>query len=1247
MHRLPSPVMRLLSTLVLMNSLYVWWLCLWCSVCSVTSPVHLYSPLTDQRSVHATSPRVHAQWTSTGGPVVRVLGSGIDMASHSGSTTAPITYDMDVLYQLNNNTQCSPELRNNLRVLHIYRRWGTRRSVRGGRKVNNTNMTHLLSSINPVSTFDINGFQGTPNNLKGHISPGDGHCLLWSLITSMKYQQHGSRSISMDELKAYVFCETINNADKYLPFVKDMSPRNLFSGLRAYLLSKCYNQDFGDIVIKVLANAFNVKLRILNEGQRFPIDIRPDRVCVSKCIYLHRRGQHYNGTVQVAPVSRTHSHNYHAPQVQDQRAPRECRSSCQPIPVVTTRPRLPAHKPASNRPSSLETLIDNQLSLPVFTNTNITGALADKLSEISVICSENNVDCCCVTETWCTPLVPDSTVSMNGYTLFRRDRRDGRLCGGIACYIRSSIPVVKVWRDLENNNLETMWLTLRPQKMPRLWSHISIGVVYHPPKQPDWTMCQHLVESMDTIKQTYPSTGFFVLGDFNHMKDRYLKSAHHLQQMVKQPTHMRSVIDLCYSNMAAYYDPPKHLPGIGLSKHQFIVMKPAGVNTQKPDVQFVTRRENKPAAKQALREAISKLHWEPVIKLPSCAEQVDSFYSIMTHLIDTYLPSKTVKRCNHDHAWVTDDFRRLVQLRQVHFHQGNSRTFNFYRNKVNRLRKSLKRTYYANKMKQLQANNPKQWWKLIKDVSGQSTPTNSLQGLANSAAEGSRMLLAEKINSSLQAVTHDIPPLQKVTYTPSNVPSEFIISREQVEKQMSKIKVGKAGGPDSVPNWLLRDMSTHLAPVICSIWNASFREAHVPEAWKRADIAPIPKTTPPANIEKDIRPISLTPTLSKGIEAHARNWTGLSLTPSLDPFQFGSRSKFSTTTALTQLIHAWLLELDKPGTVIRTLLIDYRKAFDRVDHTILLGKLQNLGLPDFLVGWYASFLSDRKQRVKIGDTTSSWADVTAGVPQGTLTGPTAFLLHINDLQTVCSHMKYVDDTSIWESTNISGSTSKLQQAADQVITWSAANRMQLNTDKTKEMTIYFGRKPLTFQNVSIEGEPIESVTTCKLLGVLINDKLTWDEHINYITSKANKRLYFLRMLRRANVNNAHITQVYTSTVRSVLEYAAEVWHPGTTQKLTQQVEHIQKRFLKIIYPDLSYNKALVAAQLETLECRREDICKTWFSKLCEQTHPLHHLLPPKRNITRLRKASTFTIPTVKTERLKRSPIFYGLFKYQS
>ena len=709
---------------------------------------------------------------------------------------------------------------------------------------------------------------------------------------------------------------------------------------------------------------------------------------------------------------------------------------------------------------------------------------------------------------------------------------------------------------------------------------------------------------------------------------------------------MRSVIDLCYTNMVQYYSTPVHLPGVGLSKHQVIVIRPSSCGPNKPETYHVCRRDHRPKAKQALKDAISKVHWEPVIRLSTCEEQMHAFSTIMDDLVNTFLPMKVMKRCSNDHPWISDEFRRVIQLRQHHHHAGNTLMYNVYRNKANRMRKQLKSRFYANKMAELQSECPRRWWQLIKDITGQRSPQNTLQGLANTTGDGSMAGLAEQINASLQRVTDDMTPLRCTTLPAAHVPSKYIIPVNSVEKQLSKIKVSKAAGPDNIPNWVLRDMAPELAPVICSIWNASFRDAFVPAIWKSADIISIPKVSPPMSVDKDLRPISLTPSLSKGLEFYARKWTNEPLTPVLDPHQFGSRANYSTVTALVHLIHSWLLELEKPGTVIRTLLIDYRKAFDRVDHTILVNKLHHLGLPDFLVAWYESFLGSRKQRVKLGDVYSDWAPVTAGVPQGTLTGPTAFLLHINDLHTVCPHIKYVDDTSIWESCNISGSNSQLQQAADQVSAWTEKTKMQLNVDKTKEMHIYFGKKPTTFSPVTFDDRQIDCVTSCKLLGVVINNKLTWDDHINYIIKKASKRLYFLRLLKRAAVNPSDIIKVFVSTVRSTLEYAAEVWQPGTAQTLKDKLEHIQKRALKIVYPSLSYSSALRVAGLETLEVRRELLCKNWFNKLCDVNHPLHHLLPQRRSSSRLRNALNIPLPKVRTERLKKSPIYYGIFKYQ-
>ena len=201
------------------------------------------------------------------------------------------------------------------------------------------------------------------------------------------------------------------------------------------------------------------------------------------------------------------------------------------------------------------------------------------------------------------------------------------------------------------------------------------------------------------------------------------------------------------------------------------------------------------------------------------------------------------------------------------------------------------------------------------------------------------------------------------------------------------------------------------------------------ERMKLANTCPLPKKSPHHDIKKDLRPISLTPILSKGIEFYARDWFMNFFLNEIDEYQYGSQSECSTIIALAQLVHNWLLSLDRGKCIIRILLIDFSKAFDLVDHNILMHKIESLSTPTFLSAWIYSFLCNRRQRVKIGSTLSEWSSMNAGVPQGTLLGPSTFLLHINDLKTDCHSIKYVDDTTIWEACNKNGDDSHIQHVA--------------------------------------------------------------------------------------------------------------------------------------------------------------------------------------------------------------------------
>ena len=225
--------------------------------------------------------------------------------------------------------------------------------------------------------------------------------------------------------------------------------------------------------------------------------------------------------------------------------------------------------------------------------------------------------------------------------------------------------------------------------------------------------------------------------------------------------------------------------------------------------------------------------------------------------------------------------------------------------------------------------------------------------------------------------------------------------------------------------------------------------------------------------------------------------------------------------------------------------------------------------------WYIVYiLCKRRQRVKLGQHLSEWSQVRAGVPHGTLVGPISFLLHINDLQTVVNHVKYVDDSSLWEVCGADGGNSLIQVATDQAVEWSARNLMTINAEKTKEMMISFSNKPVAPPPVTINNTAIERTETFELLGVVLSNKLDWSDHCEYLHTKGSQRLYLVVLLRRAGVPDHDILRIYTSMIRSVLEYAAPVWHTSLSQEQSERLESVQKRALRVVYPDLSYRRAL-------------------------------------------------------------------------
>ena len=193
-----------------------------------------------------------------------------------------------------------------------------------------------------------------------------------------------------------------------------------------------------------------------------------------------------------------------------------------------------------------------------------------------------------------------------------------------------------------------------------------------------------------------------------------------------------------------------------------------------------------------------------------------------------------------------------------------------------------------------------------------------------------------------------------------------------------------------------------------------------------------------------------------------------------------------------------------------------------------------------------------------------------------------------------------------------GQNGLLQVSLNDMIKWTSDNYMAINPKKTKQLIINFTKNLYDVNLTMNNNEPIEQVHEAKLLGVWINDKLNWDTHVNDINSKAAKRLFLLVQLRRAGLCKSDLCKYYTTCIRSVLEYACQVFHGGLTKEQSDLLESVQKRALRIIDPDLNYNDAINVFSLQTLKDRRANMCFCLFTQMQNSTHKLHNLLSEKK-----------------------------------
>lgn len=375
-----------------------------------------------------------------------------------------------------------------------------------------------------------------------------------------------------------------------------------------------------------------------------------------------------------------------------------------------------------------------------------------------------------------------------------------------------------------------------------------------------------------------------------------------------------------------------------------------------------------------------------------------------------------------------------------------------------------------------------------------------------------------------------------------------------VERELSNLDLSKAAGSDSVSAKLLKIAAPIVAGPLTSILNASIRGGKFPDIWKLAKVSPIFKATDLTN-KNNFRPISVLCILSKILERHVHDSLYVYMKPHLYIGQSGFREGHSCETALARLVDMWTTNMSK-GLLTGVVFLDLRKAFDLVDHEVLLEKLKLYQFDDVALSWFRSYITGRTQKVFFKGKESQTLPVKSGVPQGSILGPLLFLIHMNDLQlhTGSSHLDmFADDSTVHASGNtVSSLRDSLNNSMVGIKSWCNNNKMAINNGKTKSMLVTTRQKckrlPSQNLNINLDEENLDQVECDKILGVTIDTHLSWNEHINNVARKVSQNIGLLRRIRQYLPTFARRT-FYMAYIQPHFDYCSIIWGQADISRL--------------------------------------------------------------------------------------------------
>jgi len=859
------------------------------------------------------------------------------------------------------------------------------------------------------------------------------------------------------------------------------------------------------------------------------------------------------------------------------------------------------------------------MSILLLNATSLAKPNAVQLLETELL--QSHCDAALITESWFNSNHDDTILMIPGYNLFRRDRSCGK-GGGVCAYIQSHVNC-SVFVPNANN-------ITRPEKPEILWLecvhnnyHHYIACCYHPPK-PKYNpsvFVDLLTSDIDYINSSCDADVIIIAGDFNQLNTSFLEHHHGLVQMVNTATHCNHLIDKIFVSLPDVYSCDVY-SSILKTKHSAVVLTCAPI-TRNP-----SRSKRKVQLYDMRAPNIDKLRYNlgvyPWGRLLHCND-IETLYEHFVNTVLTILaqsvPCKNVVLGTRDPDYITPLIKSLLRKRNRLRRCGHVERANQLAQKINILISQARST----SLSRLSNATTKDLWAAVNKTrkrcdDGNKDPTllynpnvvnDYFAKVASKAAYDSRELDGFRCEASSDS------------YQP--------LYNFEVERILSKIKL-TAAGCDHIPAWLLRSCSYELADIVTAILNCSISTGKVPSYWLNAVVTPVPKVNKPVKLS-DYRPISVTPHISRIAEKIiVRRWLQPAIPTENIEDQYAYKNTGSTTAALVHFVHR-VTEMLEHNAYVRCLMIDFSKAFDSVDHVVLMSKVVQLNLPSFVVNWICSFLAGRGQQCKLNGELSMVANIGCSIVQGSGIGPTLYIVMGSDLHALSQlndMCKYADDTTLLVPEH---TDTDIDIEFNHVKSWALNNHLTLNLTKTKE--IVFKRPRVRCFHLPPAIDNIEQLDSNKLLGILLQSNFKMDKHVLSILSQCTQRMYLLKLLKHQGMSQQQLSVIAHSIIVSRILYALPAWGGFLSVELKNKINAFFKRLKRFGYVDC-------VITIDDLIDRSDH---ELFKKVCAPNHSLYHLLPPYRSTDLRLRGHPFRLPEYCTDLHKKSFIVRTLYKY--